>query len=287
MSSVETMKSWASLINAYEKVPLIIRDHLQMLLRSQSNFPYTILIPNQQVNKSQTASDLVCLFNEKIVVLEIRNAVEVVSTVYYFEDIDYVEIGTILLYSWIKIGGISNGVTKYSMIQYNSVNHNLFMPVVEEIRNSTIGYGEADLQTEWNKFNYIADSYGFKFLNIGRGNIQKGEKLIDIIFQPPIRIMVCDLIVKKYYKIITNGHMTILTDKEIILLKEPKNEVSNYGYILTYIACSQIAKLSTHINEDDNTMILEIHLKNGEILDSIFDPANRFRMDVFVNYFAG
>jgi hypothetical protein len=78
---------------------------------------------------------LVCLSGDRVYTLE--DAAGGISTVCYSPgDISYVERGTVLLYSWIKIQGRSpHGAPSCTMLKFNTVTEDAMSPITERLRS--------------------------------------------------------------------------------------------------------------------------------------------------------
>ncbi|ADL43291.1 hypothetical protein COB47_2029 [Caldicellulosiruptor obsidiansis OB47] len=75
------------------------------------------------------------LYADKVIFFErVKNKVEAV--LYPIQNISYIENGSILLYSWIKIGGVVNGETKSFVVEYNTVVDDMFKAVIDKLRTS-------------------------------------------------------------------------------------------------------------------------------------------------------
>jgi len=75
------------------------------------------------------------LYADKVIFFErVKNKVEAV--LYPIQNISYIENGSILLYSWIKISGVVNGETKSFVVEYNTVVDDMFKAVIDKLRTS-------------------------------------------------------------------------------------------------------------------------------------------------------
>jgi hypothetical protein len=273
MSSVETMRSWAITIKCHEDIPLEFKETVAALLPQKCKFPYIVFAPPHKWANYQTTMKLLLLFDDQIVFLENRQC-EVVVTRYYFADISYIETGTELLNSWIKVVGEADGAANFSLLEYNSAVSEIFQPVINRIREAVNRFGESDLAYEQSKFKRL-QQLSHKFMTYGSLSIHKGEKVHDIIFQAPVGTLQKDSLLRKSYKMITNAHVSILTDQELILIQETKVGQSGgkYGHIWKYLPRARLERTALVMNPSDNMRHLEVSLRKGGDFALIFDPS--------------
>jgi hypothetical protein len=99
----QTMMSWARVIDSVESLPEIYKKSFQTLTGNTGSFPFTILVPSQPGHwKRKPIERLMCDFNNTLFILE-RAGSQIVTTGYRFQDINRLELGNILLYSWFSI----------------------------------------------------------------------------------------------------------------------------------------------------------------------------------------
>jgi len=282
MSSIQTMKFWATVIKSYSDVPGEFVDYFEAYSNQDTAFPYTVFAPPYESGKYKTPAKILFILNDKIVFLE-KEKPGITSTTYYFKDIALLETGKELLHSWMKVEASSNGGLVSSTIEYNTSSGEVFMPIIEKIRTSINEFGQSDLSGEQSKFDYLS-AISYKFMNYSRGSIHYGEKVVGFVLQQCIRKLFLDLYIKKFYKTITKAHMSILTDKEIILIKETSHAIS-YGHIWTYIPLHRVEGISTSINKESSTVLMTLHLNHGGQISSIFDLSNKPNLDTLLRDF--
>lgn len=276
----QTMRAWAKRLHSLAEVPEIYRDFFNTL----PVFPYAVLTPSYEGFLVKVNPKLVCSFDNQIYVLEHRsNRLEVIC--YPVQNVNYIEAGTILLKSWIKISGVTpNGLTS-STFQFSAVTQPFFYPIIEPVRLiSPSSNPPTDLQTERDKFVYLLNLH-FKFMNYARRSILPGEQVIASLLQPEIQTKVLTLLNKTFYRIVSPAHLSILTDREFIFIKEdPEKWTDNgtpYGGIWTYIPLNKITAVSLG-ERDNDTLTLSIHLPENDVVSAIFAMANRSELEQFV-----
>jgi hypothetical protein len=266
----QTRKSWAKAIKSYDEVPDVYRDFLKML--PGGAMPYMILTPSYEGFMSPTSERLLCSFGDRVFIAE-KQRDRVVSTCYPFEDINYVEIGTILLKAWIKISGVAgSGALTSSTFKFNSVTDYLFDPLLRGIRPASLDAGEAALKAERAKFDYLRRP-NFKFMNYARRSILPGERVLQSILQPAIRAQILKVFNLPFFRTITPAHITILTDKELIVIQDEgtrlRDKPVEYGGIWKYIPLRRIVSLSL-AQREGAMFVLSIHLCTGDRITFLF-----------------
>jgi hypothetical protein len=244
-----------------------------------------VLTPSYEGFLVKVNPQLICSFDNHIYVLEYRsNRLEV--TCYPVQQVSYIEAGTILLKSWIKISGVTPNGLASSTFQFSAVTQHFFYPIIESIRlASPSSNPPTDLQTERDKFDYLLNLH-FKFMNYARRSILPGEQVIASLLQPEIQARVLTLLSKTFYHPISPAHLSILTDRELISIKEDvetwTDHNTRYGGIWTYIPLNKIMAVS--LGERDNTTLtLSIHLPENDEVSCIFAMANRSGLVQFVD----
>ncbi len=283
----QTRKSWARALTSYGEVPDVYRDFLKTL--PGGAVPYMILTPSYEGFMSPTSERLLCSFGDRVFVAEKQHD-KVVSTCYPFEDINYVEIGTILLKAWIKISGVAgNGVLTSSTLKFNSVTDYLFDPLLNGMRPASLAAGGADLKAEQAKFEYLM-KLNFKFMNYARRSILPGERVLQFILQPAIRVQIFKVFNLPFSRTITPAHITILTDKELIIIQDEATRLWDkpveYGGIWKYIPLKRIASLSL-ARREDNIFVLSIHLCAGDRITLLFAASNEHELRLLLEQVEG
>jgi hypothetical protein len=283
----QTRRSWAKTLKSYDEVPDAYQDFLKTL--PGGALPYMVLTPSYEGFINRTSERLLCSFGDKVFIAE-KQREQVTSTCYSFEDINYVEMATILLKAWIKISGIaSNGVLTSSTLRFNSVTDYMFVPLLEGIRPAAYDVGGADLRLERAKFEYLKN-LNFKFMNFARRSILPGEKVLQTILQPAIRVQIFRLLDLPFFRTISPAHITILTDKELITIEDEVTKVWDkaveYGGIWKYIPLNRITSVSL-AQREDNLLVLSIHLCADDRIEVLFATSNEHELRMFLEQIEG
>ena len=281
----QTRLSWARKVSSYEEAPEAFRDSLRALVGETTPFPYAVLTPTFEGFRRRENEKLVCSYNARVYVLE-KTKSQVTTTYYAPEDIHLLEMGEILLDSWIRISGLaSSREPMNSLFRFNTVTGYLFTPIVQQVRAAAQKTAEGDLDSERTKFDYL-EKLDYKFMNFGRRSILPGERVIATFLQPDIYAEMPALLAR-FARLVSPVHLSILTDQELILIKDDitvrridKN--IRHGGIWNYIQLSKITSVSL-TEKNARLLVLTIRLREDEYVDSLFAVSNRPQVDAFVN----
>ena len=282
----QTMASWAKVIESYAAVPEIYKDSCKTILADSHPFPYVVLAPAISGIRHKAAEKLLCEVNDVFHVWESIGG-KIISTAYPLKTICAVEAGSILLYSWLTISGMtSGGITSSSVIPFNTATGRHLLPFINKMRPASEDVDEADWQAELDKFDYLA-SANFKFMNFARNSLVRGEKVTRVIWQPQIRRHIFTLFGQSFYRTRALAHLTILTDREVILIGDAESNAENrgvkYGGIFQYIPLRHIAA-ATVTETTDSLVTLSLTLAFGnQRLDKVFAASNKQALEQFQN----
>ncbi len=278
----KTMRTWARIVGSSQEIPDYYKDIFQTLPINGGGFPYTVLTPSQQGFFHRGKPKLLCVPDHEVYIIE-ESKGEVICTCFPIEDINYIEVGSILLRSWIRINGITANGLKSSMLTFNSVTLKYFTPIIEKIRNNPNNSASIDLDTERNKFNYL-NKLNYKFMNFARRSIMPGEEVICTVLQPEVQVELFNVMKKSFYRTVSPAHINILTDSELILIKDEWQRFTKnkYGGIWNYIPRRKITSLSL-AEHTDNTLTLSIGLPENDMICSVFSISNKPDIDALIN----
>jgi hypothetical protein len=276
---------WAKLIESYMTVPDVYKDFFEPFQADPRRFPYTVLTPSYEDHQHPTTGKLITILGPEIFILEdIGDAF--MQLCYPISEISYVEQGTKLLYSWLKIYGMTgHDGLKTTTLNFNSVTDYLFEPILKCIRPNPISTNDTNLSPEIEKFAHLAQ-VNYKFMNYARRSLLGGEKVIHTFLQPEIRKVKLAFLGKSFYRIISATHITILTDQELIVIQEEANcsDQTRYGGIWDYIPLNKIASL-TYSEKDKGLLELSVNLTEGTQLDFIFQAYARPEVDRLIDQY--
>ena len=283
----QTKLSWARAVESYDQLPEAYKGFFKTLLGDTSTFPYAVRTPTFEGYIWRENEKLISSLDGKIYVLE-RTGDKLSFACYPLEDISYLEVGTILLDSWIKISGAtSNGVLTSSTLRFNSVTEYLFTPILAKIRPAPSTPGDTAQSSERAKFDYLMH-LNFKFMNYARRSLVPGEKVIHTVLQPEIRARILTLFGRSLSRTISTAHLGILTDRELIMIRDEKSawqgDKTRYGGVWNYIPVDKITSISLTPKNDD-LLVLSIHLPQDDHIDSLFSVSNRPEVELVLNQF--
>lgn len=286
ISAVELAKSsWAESIRSYNALPVVYKPFFEPFIDEGRKFPYTVLTPSYERFIHRTTEKLISDFGHEIYVLE-RTGKTFQAQCYPREGISYVEVRTVLLDSQIKIRGVTkDGALSSSIFRFNSVSDHLFTPILKNIRHGSTDARAAALSPELEKFNRWV-SLNYKFMSYAKRSLAGGEKVIHAILQPEIRAGVVKVRGKTIYRTISPTHACILTDRELIMIREEKRraEEDKYGGIWDYIPLSKITDLSLR-EKDSNLLEFTIFLPQGDRLEFLFQTNLKQEIDQMLERF--
>lgn len=279
MSSTQTMKSWAMEIKTPEEIPRAFKEAFISLVPGNGNFPYTVYSPPYKFNKIKSNARLLLLLPGRLAVLtKIKSEVETV--VFAFKDIDYMEQGSVLLSSWIRLEGMAMDRSHQAVwVGFNTVVDKLFLKFLETIRQTYLRNENGSREMEKDKFSYLADK-NFKFMNYSKQSIRDGEEVKNNLFEPEIDVQNFRLFGRVFYKRISPAHLLILSDSEMIILKEPDSrKLSSYGASCSYIPLDKIESVTSIPDENSKYRSQIIKLKGGKVITLIYREERREELE--------
>jgi hypothetical protein len=280
------MDSWARQVKNNEEIPESFEAFFAAIHDNSEQFPYTLFAPPDKWYSKKSTPKLLVLLGDRIYIAE-KIKKQIQETCFFYQNINYIESGTILLHSWIGINGNVDGKPVTTTVEFNTVVEILFKPIIEKIR-STINhldqsdFAKGQLKKEQSKFDYLVKT-NFKYMNFGKRCLLAGEQVQQIILQPDIRVK----FLKYFQRVLSFTHLTVLTDKELIFIKDDDSFKSaqsiRYGGIWWYISLAKITKMAIeNILENDLTR-LTIQLPENVNLSSIFLVTQKSELDLLTD----
>jgi hypothetical protein len=262
--------SWARSVKPGDVIPDVFREFFEFTLSTGQDFPYTVLTPTYDGFTHREVEKLICDFQHEICVLE-RHGNSFNLQCFPLDRISCVQLRTQLLDSSFKIFGVTeDGDPCTATFRFNTVTDYLFFPILKKIRYDTDHLYESDTRGELEKFDSWGQ-YNPKFMNFAKRSLLPGECVVQAILQPEIRQKIIKIFGKTYDYVISPTLAAILTDQELIMIREEKNRCGpgKYGGIWEYISVHKIARLST-IEAIDNIIMFSIRLTDGNRLEYLF-----------------
>ena len=277
--------TWARVIASLENVPEPYLEFVCSWLSHGEEFPYIVLTPAYENFRNKITEKLICVSGREIKVLE-RNGKTIIAHSYPLAELSYVEVSSILLDFRVRIHGItSQGIPASSLFRSSAATDYLFTPILRKLRLQTDSSEDAGQAPDLERFNGWSSS-NFKFMNFARRSVLAGETVLDCLLQPEIRTKRFTFLGKTFYRTISLTHVCILTDRELILIREEALPSLNdkYGGIWEYIPLNRIATLSTS-TRNNNLLALSIKLVTGDSFECLFDLAKQDEVEQFLAQF--
>ncbi len=280
-----TRSSWAKHIESYTDLPDVYKAFFDSKLANGERFPYVVLTPSHERFIHKTFEKLICDFGQEICVLE-RHGNTFETQCYPLEKIGYIEFRTALLASSLKICGMTNrGPCASSTLIFNSVTDYLFTPILKSARLAP-SYSRRvlpNLQTD--PFDHLV-KVNYKFMNLAKHSLLGEETVVLSILQPEMRENLLTFLGKSFYKTIAPTQMVILTDRELITIREDitRRREDRYGGIWDFIPLQNITKLSLSEIEQ-GLLVFSIQLAGKECFESIFQAFRRDEIRQLIDQF--
>jgi hypothetical protein len=284
----QTKRSWAKEISSHDELPEVYRASFDALIGQTDGFPYTVLTPSYAGFLTRAREKLVCRQDGKIVVLEqVRG--DIITTYYPIETISYVEVGDVLLQSWVKIRGqTGDGVLTTSEFKFNTVTDHLFTPIVETVRPAAASSAAINEEGQRSRFNHLRE-LNLKLMNYAKRSVMPGSEILHFVLQPEIRGEVLRLLGHSFFRTRCTPHLSILTDRELILIQDGASKRPGrgirYGGVWHYIPLDKITSISAAGTEKD-LLTMSIHLAGDDRIESLFSVSNRGEIDILIGQFA-
>lgn len=280
----QTRLSWARPVRSADELPSIYRPFMDALLTSGA-FPYSVLTPTFSGFVRRETEKLVFSVGDCLYVVE-KSKGELVTTCYAFEDIRYLEAGSVLLHAWLKIRGrASDGASAVVRLKFNAVTERLFTPFVEKIRGAADYPQDNDRAAELEKFNG-ADLLTFKFRNYARRSILPGAQINATVSQPEIRRPLLKALGRAFQRTVAMSQVLILTDRELIDIHDDPDspkwiDDTRYGGVWSYIPLNKITAVDL-TEQDTGLLALAVQLPQNDHVDFLFLPERRRELERFV-----
>ncbi len=278
----QTRLSWSRAIQTRADLPQFYQGYMDELLAGRA-FPYAVLLPRFLGLARRELEHLIFSLERDLYVLA-RDKHGLTTTRYALADVHYVEIGSILLHSWLTFSGLAAGKLTRSTLNFNAVNDHLLAPFIEQIRPVPQS-ATTDLPTEQRKFDYLLNE-NYKFMNYARRSLLPGERVIQPLLQPEIRATLITLLGRSWSRTVAMAHIHILTDSEWIIIRDDEHAPMGsgrvrHGGIWTYVPLDRISGVSLSMRQDER-LTLTLQLPHDDRFESVFAPTNREALAAFL-----
>lgn len=248
------MASWSQLIETFGDIPAPFVDACRPMLAEIQPFPTVVFAPVVQGFRRKTTEKLVAEIGDHIHIWE-RAGSQIITTTFAVPDISLLEMGHVLLYSWIAFQGVTvQGEVSFARVEFNTVSTPLFIPFLRGIRPSSRAIREDEWQKELAKFDFL-ETANYKFMNYARESLRPGEEVLHVIWQPKLRRPLITLFGWSFYRTLFLAHLAVLTDQELILISDDPRltEVrgERHGGIWQYVPLQHIQAASLTAESHD------------------------------------
>lgn len=279
----QTMAAWSKVLESPNDIPTVYKSCFDKTFEKDQRFPYVLLTPSLDKFPRKTTEKLVCDTEDSLHIFE-RNGDRIAARSYPYRDIFGVEMGIILLDSRLTISGkTSQGQAGVTTIEFNTTSLRHFAAILNKLRSAPQAMDSAQLVVEKEKFDHLAE-VNFKFMNYGRESLLPGETVLQVLLQPEIRQPLWSVFGKAFYKIISLAHLTVLTDRELILIRDSDrskaSQISRYGGVWQYLPLSCIESL-TLSEPANNRLVLSMQCKPGRTIEKLFEISGRSELEQF------
>jgi hypothetical protein len=263
--SEQTELSWAKAIRSYAEVPPAYRSFFEPLESAGVAFPGAILTPTFAGFLRPAAEQLVCHIGEELFLLRKAGAGHRMQC-FLRARIQRVEMRRILLDSRIRIFGTDRaGTPEAATLRFNTVTDGLFEPLLAWMR----GLEGDPAPEEVAKFDgWLTVCY--KFRSFARRGLMGGERAVRAVLQPAIERKRTVFPRLTFRRIVSQGHAVILTDRELVLIREE----SDYGGIWHFLPRRPAAALAL-AERQDGLLLFTVRTADGVRLEFLFERTAR------------
>jgi hypothetical protein len=284
MSNIER---FAYLVKSIEDLALPVGAALQAQLLPGEVVRQIIFAPRQnrlgarrgpgewlaaRLSEQWTPNSVLALTDERLLVAVIPEApVPPQVTVTPLADLLWLELGTILLYSWVAWSWVSAGQPQQQRVYFNTVRDDLFWDMANAMRRTIIAQSGRPLPTGERHYEAFAD-LPFKFENlIPLKLLFPGEQPQAVVYQPAIwgrrwRVL-------RYQRAATT--VAVLSSDHLLVAQDDLTSIhAAYGLITHYCPRNRLRKATLERVQDDLWLNVTLGLQETEeSWRFLFEPA--------------
>jgi hypothetical protein len=202
------------------------------------------------------------------------------QTAFRLRYIYYVEVGSFLLKSWVNVRGVSSQGLLTTTLKFNTVSERLFGPILNKVWTDAPQPAAIDPHVERARLREI-EGLSLKLLNFGKNSILPAETVSQALWQPEIQPEILTLFAKWISRTISTVHLSILMDRELIVVRENPSRDSKYGVIRTYVPLGSIGSVSLDRKRDDS-LTATLHFPENDRLELLYSPSNGAEVEGFL-----
>lgn len=276
----------AALIRPGDAIPEAFRPAYEALFGKPSPAPYTVLIPAYRGYQEEVNARLICCQGTNIWVLEDRGS-RVTSVYFPVGDINLVETGRVLLYSWIRLSGrTADGSPGSTELTFNTVTDYILKPVLDWVRAPLPAAKAQDAPPSRDEFEDLV-SINLKMANFARRNLAADDRVLYRFYQPEFQVGLFSWLGMQILRRRADAHVVILTERELIIIQDGasrrfgKNAV--YGGVWHFVPLEKIHALSV---EGGQAGLLTLAVAvPGSTLEVPFPASGRPLVDTLIGRF--
>lgn len=288
LPDVRRVNIWPRIIASGTSMPEEFKDVFNAInFRDHSAFPYIVYIPNYHWEMGERGfqfvnlkSILIALETDRISIFKKLES-KIIPAILKFSDICYIERGCILLFSWIKICG--NDGKSLTSIEFNTTAERIFDPIVEKLR---LYYGNSveprgDISQEQQVYEKGISIKIWSYAHDIKKSFLPDQGIVGTVYQP--KIFRNNL--KETDNPLSCAHFIILTNKELIILKE----MEEYGASWKYIPLTRVKNISFKesgqpqvIFQGQKIFVLSVSLTSKEKIFILFSQDNKYHVEALI-----
>lgn len=180
------------------------------------------------------------------------------STAYFqAADLLYTRLSLLLLYGRLElIGSVGGDLTRVE-VEFNTVGEYLLRPPLEQFLQLTWGQTRVDLPPESQLDATLKQltELPLKFNNgLRHRGLQPAERLLGFVFQPAIWVPRWRFL----WRQVSATTLLALTDRQVVLVQEPMEQRTTYGWIFTYCPLACLAEVEAKTIEGWSQLTLSL-----------------------------
>jgi hypothetical protein len=230
---------------------------------------------------------LVFCLADQLYIVE-RDGNRLAPTCYPLADLNYVEMGSILLRAWLSVNGLSSeGMLTSTTLKFNAVTERLFAPFLRQIRRAPSSQtAEVDRDAELQKFDYLT-TVDFKFRNFAYRSVRPGERVIHSLLQPEMRTPILTFLGRTLSRLVATAHLCVLTDAELIIIRDDEDSPvwqggTRYGGVWQYLPLDKITTIAV-MSRSPDVLTVTLELPHSERVESLFEAARWCEVERFLH----
>jgi hypothetical protein len=259
MSSTETLQGWARRIASPDEVPDPFQKEFRATARG-SAFPVVLYGPAFKSGRYEETAKLLVVDGDRVVCLDDqRTGVE--RTELSLKEVHTAEWGTVLLHSWLRLDATGNRGPASIHVDFNTVCHELYRPVLDHYRERLYASDRADADAESAKFECLKRP-SYKFMNLGKYTVVPGMTVRRFSLQRAVYRTILGVL----RRLRAAGSLLIATQRELILIREGDGkDLSTYAGVWTYCRLDRIEAIEDSVESAPDLRTLRVHMPCNQV----------------------